>query len=559
MSKKFLLIFGVVIAALTAALWYFLRDPGGANGGGPVKLANWEEKYDIDGQGPRGLQLFREMLEYRTKKNSVKFETRLVPESLNEKKTYLFIGEKFQLKTSEFDSLMDQVRNGANLLVAYEDVSDFMHRYWYGSDNLLWDYSDHVGVSFGEDYSFRRLYHVHQSDTIAKTWQLMDYHQVRRDVGSNFGKISPLSFVKGHTNFISYEVGDGRLMVHCNPELFQNYQLLSQAGYDYAQYVASMIPEEHQICWLELGKLDDEDLGGDRDGGKKDESYLQFIFKHKELTIALLLIVLGLILFLVFRTKRTQPYVPYLPKTMNHSLSFAETLKEIYYRKQTPYSILQVMRRNFEVAVNKQFFVDLKGDRQKMVHTLSEKSNVDQKEIEELLRMLEIESESAVNYEYLHKVSTKQRAFYIQSGILKEKQEERSQLKTMRIQRKMLIPVSLIFIGIIGALYGFYLLYEAESVGILLWPIGGLLLAFGVRMVSVPLMKIQKETLTFYQLFGPKKVRKQEDMLQVRMENGICSFVFEDGMERRIPINLISAYDQKAFEQFVSPYLKQKI
>lgn len=562
MPKKIILIFGFSLVLLTLLFLYLIQDDTTTDKGS-FQSSNWEESYLVADSNPRGISIFNELLEFRTKKTSVVLHDELQKKDLKDvNTTYIFVGSSFQLKTEEFKSVLNLVEDGANLFIAFDAVSENIYEHFFHPSEFVWDYSDRQYISFGKIKKPLKLCPVNQLDTVAMNWNFFFFDSLRLDDENRVELVTSLSSIKGYCNLLDAKIGKGHVYLHSNPELFQNYQLLSPNGYAYGQFMVDLIPENHQIKWLELGRIDEESMSNQQNssGGKRDTSYLQFIFNNVALTIALLLAILGVILYLIFRTKRSKPLIPYLPKTANHSLSFAETIKEIYYKQQTPYSILQVMHKNFVVAVNKQFFIDLsKTDRENEMKVLAEKSGIELKRIEELLKNFETKLTLSVDYAYLQKVSAEQQQFYRDTGIIKQKMYDRIMAKTQRINRPMWMPLLLIFAGIFSILYGFYLLFLAEGIGILLWPSGIIMLSVGIRMLALPVLKIQEESVTFYNVFGRKQKYKKDEISKVEVGGGTTRFTCHDDRTYQINHSNISQYDRNAYEQFISPFLKDQL
>ncbi len=564
MPKRSIWIFGLGIALFTVLLIYLFSD-----GGSPASKQrqpaavydNWEESFKIEEDKAQGVSLFNELLEYRTKHTSVVIEDKLDSAALaGNKTTYIFIGKDFQLKTEEFDSLMGRVVAGSNLFLAYKGLSDNMYSAFFESSGYLWDFSEYIDINVNKKKL--RLNSVYQEDTIAIQWNLFPWDKIQFD---NFEDVSSLSEVKGYSNFLDFKIGEGHIYLHSNPEAFQNYQLLSKNGYDYSEFVVEHIPADHRIKWLEIGRFTYDDAywgeGPDKgDNGKRDMSYLQFIFNNPALTVALLLTLFGIVLFLVFRTKRNQPVIPYIQKKGNQSLAFAETIKEIYYKQQTPYSILLVMRRNFYIAVNKQFFVDIsKDDNEKELKILAEKSGFGLANLQEMLRLMRTKVASQVDFGYLENVSNMQQKFYLDSGIIKQRLKQKTEERLRTFNRKMLLPLLLLCIGVATILYGFYLLHDAKGIGISLWPTGLLLAAIGIRMLRTPLLRAAGDELIFYSIFGRKHRVKADDIDRVYISGNQTIFLATENRKFALAHSELSLYDKQAYEQFIYPFINKRL
>ncbi|MES2589808.1 MAG: hypothetical protein V4622_12585 [Bacteroidota bacterium] len=550
MPKKLLVIFGVVIVIFTLIVLYLFQ--GDVNGISRKSFVSseWKETYTIEDKNPNGNFLFNELLEFQTKKTSTIIDYDIDSTILPKYSTsYFFIGDEFQLKTEEFDSIMNRVKNGSNLFIAYNTISENVHEYFFKNKNFEWEYSDYIDV-YAQKKNFR-FYSVFQSDTIASEW---NFFPKSNEKTSDFDDVSSESSVQNLSNFLNFKHGKGHVYLHSNPRLFANYQLLSKAGFEYSQFVVEKIPAKHEIKWLEIARLTIEEREGD--SGEKDTSYLKFIFDNKALTIALLIAVLGILLFLIFRTKRSEPLIPYIPKSFNHSLIFADTIKEIYFKQQTPYNILLVMRKNFQLAVNKQFFVDIsKENNEHELHVLQEKSSISKQKLAELVSKLNTSEESSVNFQYLQEVSKLQQEFYLESGIIKSKVKKKIDSKAKIVNRKILLALSLIFLGIALILASFYFLHKSKGSVILFWPLGILCLSLGIRLLSTPVLKLEGEMITFYFVFLAKKRFNVKEITKVEQNSSSTTFSIEKsgGEFHKITVNHseISAYDVNRFQQIV--------
>lgn len=572
MPKKVILIFGISLAVI-AVLFMFVFS-GGESSEVPnpfsknkqVASANtyrdWEKEYEFNITHARGLSLFDELLRFQTKKTSVLLKNELDSLTGNpDNNTYMFVGKDFYLTDEEFDTLIARVEQGATLFISFENLSQNIYDYLFEDGCFLWDYSAEEVIEAKNKY---KLSHVFQGDTLARQWSFFDSEATMGHLDPKIGYIEYWSTIKGRPNFMDAEIGEGHLYLHSNPFVFQNYQLLSKDGFNHAKGLTTFFPEEQNIYWLELARFEKTNeiiIDGDSEfDGEEDDSLLTLIYDNKALFTAFILTIIGVLLFLVFRTKRSLQVIPYLPKKENQSLTFAETIKEIYYKQQTPYNILQVMRKNFYVAVSKHFFIELnKTEKEHEVKILAEKSGIDLQKIKDLLALLETKVQSQVDFKYIEKASSKQQAFYNDSGIIKTKLKHRIESKTVLIHRQLLLPMLFIGFGLTTILTGFYLLHISEGIGTLLWPVGILLAAFGIRWYQLPLLKIEEQHLVFYPLFSRKKrVLKEDISLVFEQGNEVC---FETESYGRINLSRadMSRYDYKRFEQFIFPLIHNTI
>lgn len=239
------------------------------------------------------------------------------------------------------------------------------------------------------------------------------------------------------------------------------------------------------------------------------------------------------------------------------SLAFAETITSIYLAKQHPLGILQVQRKNFYDAVNKHFFIDIsrrEEDREREIRSLVEKSALPESEIRDLLFLFEPTAKSVINDQYIVEVAKKQRAFYLQTGMISFKMLERIENQSFAIQRNLWISYLLVLSGIFVVLLGFYYLVSAIGIGIVLWPLGALILALGIRRLTIPLVRFELETVTYHPVFGRKKEFLIKELLHVsRISNGI-QLQFTENRIITITNLELSSFDRTQLDKFIAKH-----
>ena len=514
---------------------------------------NWANEFLLEDRNPMGLVLFKTMFE------SYADSSIIINDSLDYFKkdtnsTYIFIGDKFSVYPSEFDTILSEVKQGANLLLSFHNLIDTINQHFFYDNYNEWHFEEEIEV-YSKNGTYN-LYSIFQSDTIARVWKLFRESNLK---DTNF--VSLTSFMET-PNFVKLKLGKGHVFLHSNPELFYNYQMLTKDGFNHAQFIIHQFPAQKKIKWLELGRLTDyigeyetQEATGEK--GRKDSSLLQFLFKKIELLIALLLTILGIILYLIFRSKRYWPIVAYIPESKNRSLDFANTMTAIYLQQESPYSILIVMRKNFRSNVAKQFFIDLSiKDKNQAVKTLSEKSGMRNDFVEKLVNMLENQKMHAVTYEYVQEVAKMQRDFYMKTGIIKDKVKQKTAQKQIIFKRQIMLSSTFILLGIFAILRGFYILSTSNGAGIILWPAGLIVLTLGVILFNRNLLVIDQGKMVFYPYFWGKRVYDLHDLIEVKTSNGNTKFEFTGNRKLNINHLEISKYCKKDFEQFVNPFLK---
>jgi len=554
-NRKILLIGGLLLFGLLV-VWLFTPDDTieGERTNKKFYSSNWNKKYLPFDKNPKGTFLFHRLLQaHIAGKDMYATETRKSLDSVlnmdNKNRTFVFVGNIFALDDEEIDSIMVKVDKGSDLFLCYNRITEnvverFFQDYYLRSD---YDFSELVYTSQGS-YT---MWNIYQKDTVAREWNAFG------DITTQ-GDSKALSSFMEMDNFISIEMGKGKVFVHTNPIMLANYQLLRNDGFQYSKYVINQFSKNKDVVLLELGRMPD-DFGNedvdDQTGNdkKKDTSYLRVILEDEFLRTALILLIVGVILFVIFRSRRKRPIVPYQGKKKDMTLAFTETITSIYYSKQNPYGLLQVQRKNFYAVILKHFFVDLnrrEGDRE--LRILSEKSNKPLDEIKEMVAILETKEVSRVNDQTISDMAKRKRAFYRDVGIISDRIEERVKKRELIFHRTLWIPAVIILLGLLFMIIGLYLLVQAMGIGIVLIPLGIVFTILGGIRLSNPYLVVTQNELIYYTDFGAKRVFNREDIIRATAtKTGVEIQLHND---RKVLINYwdMSRFDREQFDRFIS-------
>lgn len=548
MRKSTVFLLGISLVALFALLFYFLNPAQATkNTQKEGTFTDWNSSYSLDSKNPQDLNLFSQLLNFRSKA-AVKNNLELSKVLKDQKQTYLFVGQNFALTDSEFNKILAQVRKGNQLIISFDQLNENIRNQFFTEVYNDWIYSqDFVVFTDDTSFNFSALY---QMDTIAKRWNLFNEELFY------YSEYEILSGFYDTPNFVKIPFGKGEILLHANPELLMNYQLLKKDGYNHANFFIDQIPAKNEILFLNLADFKKENVSNSGESnynsGLSDNSYLKLIFQYKSLFYAFLLSIFGVLLYLMFRSKRSLPVVPYLSKQPNSALVFAETMASIYYQDQKSYDLLLAMRKNFYIQIQKQYQLDLtRKENTNRIIQLAEKSNFPLIEVEHLLHHLEEKMPSKIDASFLLKTHALQRDFYLKTGIIKPKLQQINLAKTYTIKRKLTTPFLLIMIGLILILMGFVLLSSAQGFGILLWPIGGIILASGIFLLHLPILDFSQTDIVVYDLFKRKKQFKNSDLISITTKNSNLSFTFSGNKCFQINTLHISAYDRTLWEQFI--------
>lgn len=547
-----------IIIAMFLMVWLFSSGENAAKEKrAKFVSSNWSTRFQVDDKKPMGLYLLTALTQAHLDTNHqiaiVTPTTDLdsIFEKDTSKKTFFFVGNNFGLQSSEMDTLLSEVKKGSSLFLSFNDLTENLFSKLFYEYHTKFEYNDHVNV-FSDKHKYKMI-NLFQNDTIATDWKA--FHKIE-----SLGPHKSLSSFMEMSNFIKVKHGDGFLFFHSNPEMFYNYQLKRLPGFKYAEFTLNQLPKDQDVYLLELGRLTDnfgnhdvdDDSGAD---GKVDDSYFKLIFQNPTLLTALLLSILGILLFIVFRSKRTEPVVPYIGKKKDMTLAFTETITSIYFAKRHPYGLLQVQRKNFYATIQKHFFIDLnRGSDDKVLDVLAEKCNMERSEINQMVNLLETKEASQISDQYITDVNKKMHAFYRKIGVISDKLHEKMQAREMVFRRAMLLPILFVFSGVSLFIFGVYYLMSSIGVGIVFWPIGILLIILGILRMSNPYMKVNANTIEYYSAFGKKYSFDKEDLISSELKTKGAILNFRENKQLIINYWDLSRFDQKQFKRFVSKF-----
>jgi hypothetical protein len=521
----------------------------------PYVSSNWNKAFLEADKHPGGLYLFNLLLRNHVDTNKRiavlqdSEELDSVMQRFPGNKTFVFVGNSLGLQDSELDTILNLVNEGSDVFLAYNGMTDNILEELFDEYQEHFEYAENIQVYMnGKGH---KMYNIYQNDTVAKNWWAYAPNTDAKD-----SLIGHSSFME-QDNLIELLHGKGSLFLCTNPELFQNIQVKRNDGYQYVTKVIDLLPKDQSVYYLEFARLSD-DYGNydvdDQDGGegKKDTSYLKVIFENRSLLKAFLFGILGLVVFLLFRSKRMRPEVPYLEPKKDTTKAFMETITSIYFSKRNPYGMLSVQRRNFYAIVQKHFFIDLnRREDERPLIALSEKSDVDINEIRKLIEVLETKDAFAVSDETIATVHKWKQDFYEKTGIVKQHVIDKEERKELLIQRRLFVAVVLLLLGLVALFGGFYLLVAAKGIGIALWPIGIGIVTIAIRQIRKPLLIINENEIVHIPAFGRKRNFVRQDLIRLEWDEASLLLLFTEQRTIRINQSEISRYDKAKLKRLM--------
>jgi hypothetical protein len=196
-------------------------------------------------------------------------------------------------------------------------------------------------------------------DTVVKDWACIDSLMFRKTLARQ-GFIPIATIDSGSINFMRCPYGKGQFYFHTNPVLFSNYHFSTAEGYRYAVKCFEPIAGR-TIYWDEISK---EFIYSDSINFQP--SPLRFIFAHRSLKWAWYALIISVLLFIIFRSKRMQRIIPIINPIQNTSAEFCKGMAQVYLQAKNHNHIAPEMFRLFAIFAKSKYNITIKTDNKEL-------------------------------------------------------------------------------------------------------------------------------------------------------------------------------------------------
>ncbi|WP_334058008.1 hypothetical protein [Polaribacter sp. P097] len=334
---------------------------------------NWEENFNYKEKSPFGTYIMHQEINNLFPNDSIinlkkNFRDYLADGNFDSISTQNYVCINYSMNKLEdegVDSLLSFVSKGNNAFIALEYFSKkFRKKLEFTSNNLSKD------SYFYED--LKKLKGQFYLDSL-RTETYNFERNIKRNyfVTYNKNNTSILGFAEIDTelvpNFIRIKHGKGYFYLHTNPIVFTNYYLLKDEN-SYINQLLSYLPSRN-IIWdpqLRYSK--------NSDNNKDNTSVFDFFFKHNTLTWFLIVLLAGILLFILFNTKRKQRPIPIIPKLENTTVAFTQTIASLYLKEQNHKNLVDKTIRFFLEKVRTKYLLNTSRLNTEFIKNLASKS-----------------------------------------------------------------------------------------------------------------------------------------------------------------------------------------
>ncbi|HRO42435.1 MAG TPA: hypothetical protein PL009_06345 [Flavipsychrobacter sp.] len=186
-----------------------------------------------------------------------------------------------------------------------------------------------------------------------------------------------LGSAKNNPNFIRYKLGDGHISLHAAPLVMSNYFLLQNDNKDYLQRIWNTFPNNiSRIYWNDYFKRNSK------------ASDLSVLLNYPATRWAFFIAIFGLLVYVLFESKRRQRIIPVLTSPENNSVSFVETVGRLYYNHGNHTNLGEKIIQHFFEWVRTHYFLSTTRLDEQFERQLIQKSALPETTIKTLLERI---------------------------------------------------------------------------------------------------------------------------------------------------------------------------
>ncbi len=368
---------------------------------------DWTESFSSEDKIPYGGYLIHALLPTAFPEDEITLNQAPLFEfgdTTNADRNWIFMNTGFSIDRWETSILLSQVRHGADVFIAARQfdgafgdslsIKTTMNNPFLGASNILKD--DTVYVHFSNPLLERKGGFPYYRSTTETYFTDIDSALVVTQLGTNNA---------GKPNFIHIQFGKGNLYLHTNPTLFTNYFVRDEISANYALKALSYLPKRATI-WDDYYK----------DVRTAGQSAMRYIVSEKHLKWAWFLGLSGIILFMIFRAKRSQRIIPVIEAPKNSSIEFARTIGSLYLEKGEHKLIAEKKIRFFLDYIRTYLRLETTNIDDELKKDIALRSGLDETDIHTLFDLMDaVSSKEEIKQNELKLLTEKIDQFYKQS------------------------------------------------------------------------------------------------------------------------------------------------
>ena len=334
------------------------------------RKVDWEQTYDTNSKQPYGLYIFGEQLKYFFSKkiDKISYTPYEYLRRNQQKENYNYIFTTEGIDEVSLKKILSDVRAGSQALFLNENYGlmdtlkiDIDYELTVDDINLQLNSTSYdKQIYINPERAYLRVNYFTQLDK-------------ERDKALGYVFFSDGRKIRKKINFVEVPYGKGKFFLYLGPPMaFTNYFLKeSQEVRSYVATVLSYLPEDRPTVWF-VPPTQGEDT-------------LSFIMRQPQLRTAWHLMLLGFVLYLLFKGKRQQRIIPVIEKPKNTTIEFAQSISSLYYQERDATDMVRKKITYFLDQVRQRYYLDTQQINEDFATKLANKSGKDRDLVQQIV------------------------------------------------------------------------------------------------------------------------------------------------------------------------------
>lgn len=314
---------------------------------------------------------------------------------------YFLVANILYTTVEDVDSMIEFVNRGNQLFIAVTDVDSVFQSRLYtkiadGSDLDIFTNpraeQHYVNHALAPDTMYAR-------DSIVKGRYFTLLDTPRTTI---------LGTDKQHRpNFISINVGKGKVFFLLQPSTLTNYFLVYKNNIGSLEKQVAYTYGYSTVYWDEFYKYQKTPQRG-------DFNQWSVLMRYPALRWALWLLVLLVLLYAIFESKRRQRIIPEKVLLTNNSLEFVEALGQLYYQQHDNVNLARKIIMQWLEFIRTRYYLNTNAINDEFIRRLAHKSGIPLEEVESIIDAIHfIQLADKITDAYLQDFYNKIQAFYL--------------------------------------------------------------------------------------------------------------------------------------------------
>ena len=395
MKDKKYIIFLVAVIALYVV--FEMRQP---------KSLDWTTTYHHQHKIPFGTfathQLWPDLFDGQSAAHAFKTVYELADNDISS--NLLLLGDEVNVDRNDLNALLDHVNKGNTVLVSalkMNGLADSLGFTMVNRDPALTLNFEAIQASLTGTLNERIMLNLSNGEQRAFEFSVVATTAYFDRIEDGFEVLAVNQ--ENRPVLMKYTGLEGNLYLSSMPLSFTNYFVLNRQTSDFASAVLSLFPESQTVLHNEYYQL----------GRLESQSPLRVLLRNPSLRWAIFILLVTLLVFLVFDSRRKQRAIPLVRPLSNLSIEFAKTLGRLYYRQKDHLKLAQKRVSYWKDYVRRHYHLKTDLLSPGFVKELANKSGQEEKSINTLLKSLErVEAGEQISESELMEIEKRLNQFY---------------------------------------------------------------------------------------------------------------------------------------------------